>query len=108
MQRDGCRYRVTRGACAGVLADGPDGLQIAELPELRIGHELAQLLDGGYQKFFKTPTRKVPATADQLRELHEFNEALSEALGAESLYNLSLGTVSTTYHYDRVKGRANP
>ena len=108
MNHEGSRWRVSRGSCVGALEDGPDGLRIAASSSLRIGNELGQLLDGGYQKFFQTPTRKVPATADQLRELHEFDEALSEALGDESLYNLSLGTVSTTYHYDRVKGRANP
>jgi len=83
-------------------------LRLVGPPGYRLGAEVGQLLDGGYQKFLQTPTRKVPATADHLREMHAFQEALGSALGGDSLYNLSLGTVSATYHYDRVKGRANP
>ena len=90
------------------LEQGADSLEIVGEPGFRLGTEVAQLLDGGYQKFLKTATRKVPATAEHLRAMHAFQEALTAALGAESLYNLSLGTVSATYHYDRVKGRANP
>jgi hypothetical protein len=33
---------------------------------------------------------------------------LKEALGATSLYNESLGTVSEEYNYDRVKDREEP
>jgi hypothetical protein len=40
-----------------------------------------------------------------LKALHEFEEDLKEGLGLESLYNESLGTVSTYYLYDRVKDR---
>jgi hypothetical protein len=40
-----------------------------------------------------------------LKALHEFEEDLREALGQESYYNQSLGTVSTFYLYDRVKDR---
>jgi hypothetical protein len=63
------------------------------------------LVDRGYQKFFKTSKLEIPATADQLRSLHEFSEELKEAMGATSLYNESLGTTSDVYEYDRVKGR---
>ena len=37
--------------------------------------------------------------------LHNFEEDVKESLGQESLYNESLGTVSTFYIYDRVKDR---
>jgi hypothetical protein len=40
--------------------------------------------------------------------MHSFSEELKEALGLTSLYNESLGTVSESYHYDRVKDRDLP
>ncbi len=47
----------------------------------------------------------MPALAEELKALHDFEEDLKEALGQESYYNESLGTVSTYYLYDRVEGR---
>jgi hypothetical protein len=47
----------------------------------------------------------MPALADELEALHDFEEDLKEGLGQESYYNESLGTVSTFYSYDRVKDR---
>jgi hypothetical protein len=71
-----------------------------------MGAEIGMLVDGGYQKFFQTASRKKkPALAAELKGLHDFEEDLKEALGEESLYNESLGTVSTFYLYDRVKDR---
>ncbi len=68
--------------------------------------EIGRLVDGGFQKFFQTPSgARKPALASQLKELHEFEEDLREALGLVSLYNESLGSVSTLYLYDRVKDR---
>ncbi|MGC2818599.1 MAG: hypothetical protein WA198_02880, partial [Candidatus Sulfotelmatobacter sp.] len=46
---------------------------------------------------------EVPATADHLKALQNFAEELKVALGLPSLYNESLGTVSDSYHYDRLK-----
>ena len=43
--------------------------------------------------------------AGELQAIHEFQEDLREALGMDSLYNESLGTVYTFYQYDRVKDR---
>jgi hypothetical protein len=102
------RWSVQKDDCVAVLEQTPGGLRLAGPTGFQIGTEVGQLLDGGYQKFLLTPTRKLPATAEHLRKMHAFQEALSAALGEPALYNLSLGTVSTTYHYDRVKGRANP
>jgi hypothetical protein len=48
---------------------------------------------------------RIPATAEELGELHDFEEDLKERLGQESYYNESLGTVSAYYQYDRVKDR---
>lgn len=70
-----------------------------------MGGEISKLVDGGYQKFLVTSRQKLPATADHLQELHRFSEELKEAMGATSLYNESLGSVSESAHYDRVKDR---
>jgi hypothetical protein len=71
-----------------------------------LGDEIGALVDAGYQKFFHTPGgRQKPALADELKELHDFEEDIKEALGQQSYYNESLGTVSTFYLYDRVADR---
>jgi hypothetical protein len=68
--------------------------------------EIGALTDSGYQKFFLTRSgHRQPALASDLKALHDFQEDLREALGQTSLYNESLGTVSTFYLYDRVKDR---
>jgi hypothetical protein len=66
---------------------------------------LSRLVDHGNQKLFETPTARIAATADALKAIHRFSEELREAIGEPSLYNESLGTVSNSYMYDRVKGR---
>jgi hypothetical protein len=98
--------RVTRGECAIDLRDD-NGIPRPVAPAgIVIGEETGALIDGGYQKFFRTPSGvKRPALAEQLKALHEFEEDLREGLGLQSLYNESLGTVSTFYLYDRVKDR---
>ena len=101
-------WKVTKGNCAAVLQRGPEGGRIHERPGYLLGGETHHLVDGGYQKFLAGPSRKLPATAEHLREIHAFEEGLRHALGLTSLYNESLGTVSERYHYDRVKGRPNP
>lgn len=70
-----------------------------------VGGEIAALIDEGYQKFWRAGGRDVPAQAQQLQALHEFEEDLREALGLESLYNTSLGTVNDLHLYDRLAGR---
>ena len=71
-----------------------------------MGEEIAQLVDGGFQKFFRAPSgRTKPALAEELQALHAFEEDLKDGLGMESFYNQSLGTVSTYCHYDRLRGR---
>jgi hypothetical protein len=67
--------------------------------------KISRLVDHGNQKLFETPTARIAATADALKSIHRFSEELREAIGEPSLYNESLGTVSNSYHYDRVKGR---
>ena len=99
-------FRVTRGACAVDLSRTEGNLGIAERAGILLNGEIARLVDGGYQKFFRTSSGKTkPALAEDLKALHDFEEDLKEGLGQTSLYNESLGTVSTFYLYDRVQDR---
>src|SRR5215469_13274822 len=87
----------------------PDGnVKIFAYPGYLVGGEIAKLVDRGYQKFLKTTKTEIAATADHLKALHSFTEELKDALGLNSLYNESLGTVSESYHYDRIKDRDLP
>ena len=98
--------RVTRGECAADLKESNGSVEGVGGAGIQTGSEIGSLVDGGFQKFFRTPSGvKRPALADQLKALHAFDEDLREALGQESYYNESLGTVSTFYLYDRVKDR---
>lgn len=103
----GSRVMVTRD-CYGVgLEDVPGGLpRVAERAGILMPGGIGKLVDGGFQKFFLSPDgKKKPALAQELKDLHAFQEDLREALGLESLYNESLGTVSNQYLYDRVENR---
>jgi hypothetical protein len=84
------------------------GVRLFAKPGILIGSEISRLIDKGYQKFLKTTKTEVPATADHLKALHQFSEELREASGETSLYNQSLGSVSDSYVYDRVKDRDLP
>ncbi len=98
--------RISRGHLAVDMADQGGELRSVGRAGVKMGDEIGVLVDGGYQKFFSTPAgRKRPALAEELKALHDFEEDLKEALGRTSLYNESLGTVSTLYLYDRVKDR---
>ena len=98
--------RVSRGPC-GIDLKEQDGAAVAVCQAgVLMGTEIGALVDGGYQKFFRTPSGKQkPALADELKALHDFEEDLWQLLGRQSYYNESLGTVSTLYLYDRVKDR---
>lgn len=98
--------RVSREGCAVDLRDESGLAHAASRAGIEMGTEIGALVDGGYQKFFRTPSGKQkPALADELKALHAFEEVLSQALGQQTYYNESLGTVSTFYLYDRVKDR---
>ena len=98
--------RVSRGACAVDIKESNAMADICGRAGILMGSEIGVLVDGGYQKWFQTPTgKKKPALADDLKALHEFEEDLKQGLGQTSLYNESLGTVSSLYLYDRVKDR---
>jgi hypothetical protein len=102
----GGTVRVSRGVCAVDLKEANGALQVEDRAGVAMGGEIAVLVDGGFQKFFRAPSgKKKPALADDLKALHAFEADLKERLGMKSLYNEGLGTVSTLYQYDRVKDR---
>jgi len=97
--------RVSRENCAVDIKEDNGSARVGRAGIL-MGDEIGALVDGGYQKFFRTPSGKnKPALADDLKALHNFEEDVKQNLGQESLYNESLGTVSTFYLYDRVQDR---
>jgi hypothetical protein len=105
-QRNGGVARVSRDGLAVDLKDASGTPEAVAPAGVVVGDEIGALVDGGYQKFFRTPSgKKKPALADELKALHDFEEDVKEGLGLKSLYNQSLGTVSTYYLYDRVKDR---
>lgn len=97
--------RVSKYGCAAEIAPGKDGARLVTKGGWVLGGEISRLVDKGYQKFLKTSKLEIPATADQLRSLHLFNEELKEAAGALVLYNEAMGTTSDVYMYDRLRGR---
>jgi len=102
----GAAYRAARERYAIDLKEHEGAVEAACQAGMIMGSEIGVLVDGGYQKFFRTPSGKQqPALADELKALHNFEEDLWQALGAQAFYNQSLGTVSTLYLYDRVKDR---
>ncbi len=98
--------KVSKLGCAAILKDS--GQEHPEVGKAGIvaGDEIGLLVDGGFQKFFLTPSgKKVPALAVHLKAIHDFQEDLKEGLGMTSLYNQSLGTTCDIHYYDRVKDR---
>jgi hypothetical protein len=93
---------------AAIQKTGGGGVKIFAYPGCLIGSEISKLINKGYQQFLKTTKTEVPATADHLKALHQFSEEMKEALALPSLYNESLGTVSESYHYDRIQDRDQP
>ena len=96
------------GCSAAIQKTDDDGVKIFAYPGYLVGGEISKLVNRGYQQFLKTAKTEVPATADHLKALHQFAEELKEALAMPSLYNESLGTVSESYQYDRIKDRDKP
>ncbi len=84
------------------------GALVAVTPGVLVRGEIGRLLDRGYQKFIKSGQFEVPATAEQLRAIHTFEEELNLVTGSLGLYNESLGTTSDVYQYDRLRGREAP
>ncbi|MGA2201111.1 MAG: hypothetical protein ABSG40_04030 [Terriglobales bacterium] len=95
--------------CSAAIQRTDDGgVKIFAYPGYLIGSEISKLVNRGYQQFMKTTKTEVAATADHLKALHDFSEEMKESLALPSLYNESLGTVSDSYQYDRIKDRDQP
>jgi hypothetical protein len=103
----GSGTRIERNGVAAVATAGGDGVPVfTTRAGIVMGKEIGTLTDGGFQKFFTTPSgKRKPAQAEELKAIQNFQEDLREALGLEALYNEALGTVSNVYVYDRVEGR---
>src|SRR5713226_6741869 len=95
------KYNVS----ASIQKTAEDGVKIFAYPGYLIGSEISKLVNRGYQQFLKNSKTEIPATADHLKALQSFAEELKVGLGLPSLYNESLGTVSESYHYDRIEDR---
>ncbi len=111
MEAPGASHHVflKKYQCSAAIERAPDGsAKIFAYPGYLINGEISKLVDYGYQKVLKTSKGVYPATAEHLKALHEFSEELKEGLGGISLYNESLGTVSESYMYDRVRDRDLP
>ena len=93
---------------AAIQKNADDTVKIFAYPGYMVGTEISKLVNRGYQQFLKTSKMEIAATAEHLKALHQFTEELKEALCLPSLYNESLGTVSESYQYDRVKDRDKP
>jgi hypothetical protein len=104
--QSGGAVRVTRGICGVDLTEKDNTILASDRAGIIMGKEIGMLVDGGFQKFFRTPSGKTkPALAEELKALHDFDEDLRAGLGQQTYYNEALGTVSTFYLYDRVKDR---
>jgi hypothetical protein len=100
------RVRLGRDGIGAIVTDVLNDRPHVDRAGLIIGDEIGALVNGGYQQFWLTPSKKrVPALASQLKALHEFEEDLKEGLGLTSLYNTSLGTTSALHLYDRLEER---
>ncbi len=100
------RIFLKKNSVSAAIERDPDGnTKIFAYPGYLVGGEISKLINKGYQQVLKTTKTEIAATADHLKALHDFSEELKEATGLPSLYNESLGTVSESYHYDRVNGR---
>jgi hypothetical protein len=101
-QPDG-RVKITKHGVGAIVGDEGRNQPDIEKAGVLIGSEVATLLSRGYQMFLETPSgKRLPAQAEQLKALHEFEDDVKEALGLVNLYNTSLGTTTPKHMYDRV------
>lgn len=100
------RILISKGGIGAVVGDESKGHAGIEKAGILVGSEVATLLNGGYQMFLETPSgKRMPAMAEQLRALHQFEDDVKDALDLTNLYNTSLGTTSASHMYDRVNRR---
>src|SRR5687767_8950047 len=71
------RAVVSKLGCAAVLEDAGDAPPKVGKPGVVVGKEIGYLVNGGYQMFLRTDSgKKLPALAEHLRALHDFQEDL--------------------------------
>src|ERR1044071_8265721 len=88
VNQSGPAVRAARKSFAIDLREEGSELLSAGRAGILMGGEIGALVDGGFQKFFRTPSgKRKPALAEELKAIHDFQEDLREALGMESLYN---------------------
>src|SRR6266852_553201 len=76
---------VTRDSVAAMLENNGGAPKVAERAGITMPGGIGKLVDGGFQKFFLAPDgKKKPALAQELKDLHAFQEDLREAIGLES------------------------
>ena len=97
------RVRINKHGVGAVIGDEGKNQPAIERAGVLIGSQIGILLNGGYQMFLEVPGgKRYPASADQLKALHQFEDDIKAALDLVNLYNTSLGTTSTKHMYDRV------
>lgn len=100
------RVKITKNGIGAVIGDEGKNQPDIEKAGVLVGSDIATLLSAGYQMFLETRDgRRIPATATQLKALHEFEDDVKEALDLVNLYNTSLGTTTPKHMYDRVYKR---
>ncbi|MGI8961880.1 MAG: hypothetical protein ACR2IV_19405 [Bryobacteraceae bacterium] len=100
------RVKIAKHGVGAIIGDEGKNQPAIEKAGVLVCSEIAVLLNAGYQMFLETPGgKRLPATAVELKVLHEFEEDVKETLGLVSLYNTSLGTTSRKHEYDRVLNR---
>jgi len=103
------RVKTSKHGVAAIIGDEGENQPDIERAGIVVGNEIASLLSGGYQMFLETPSgKRMPAMAEQLKALHQFEDDVKDALGVTNLYNTSLGTTSASHAYDRVAGYSKP
>lgn len=100
------RVRITKNGIGAIIGDEGKNQPQIERAGVLVGSEIATLLMAGYQMFLETPSgKRIPATAGELKALHEFEDDVKAALDLVNLYNTSLGTTTPKHMYDRVYQR---
>ncbi|MGH9639033.1 MAG: hypothetical protein ACRD3Y_03150, partial [Bryobacteraceae bacterium] len=67
------RVKITKGGIGAVIGDEGKNQPEIERAGVLVGPEIAILLNRGYQMFLEAPSGvRLPATADQLKALHQF------------------------------------
>lgn len=100
------RVLVSKHGVGAIIGDEGKNQPQIEKAGILIDGEVATLLNRGYQMFLEAPSgKRYPATATELKALHEFEDDVKEALDLVNLYNTSLGTTTPKHMYDRVYQR---